>query len=117
MANSNRSVLLQANAAVAKGDHEGFLAHCTDDVTWQFIGAQTLSGKDAVRAYMKETYVEPPSFTVDRLVAGEDHLTAMGEIELKDKSGKRVCYAYCDVWRLRDNKLAELRAYVVELKS
>ena len=116
MSEANKSILNRANAAVVAGDHEGFLAHCTEDVVWTFVGDQTLSGKEAVRQYMNATYVEPPRFRVDHLIAEHDFVTAMGEIDLKDGPGKVVRYAYCDVWRIRDGKLAELKAFVVELK-
>ena len=116
MSEKNKAILKQANAAVAKGDFEGFLVHCTEDVEWIFVGEQTLKGKEAVRQYMKETYIEPPRFVVDHLIAEGDFVTVLGDITLKDESGKDVELAYCDVWRLRDGKLAELKAFVVEKK-
>ncbi len=117
MSETNKAILKQANAAVVKGDHEGFLSHCTDDVEWVFVGDQTLKGKEAVRRYMKATYIEPPTFTVAQLIAEDDFVTALGDISLKDETGKVVHSAYCDVWRLRDGKLAELRAFVVQIKG
>ena len=116
MSDQNQAVLTRANAEVVRGDHEGFLAHCTEDVVWEFVGERTLKGKEAVRRYMDETYAEPPRFTVARLIAEGDFVTAVGDITLKDEGGREVDYAYCDVWRLRDGKLAELRAFVVEMK-
>ena len=116
MSDNGKAILQRANAAVAKGDHEGFLSHCTDDVEWTFVGDKTLKGKEAVRQYIKAAYVEPPRFRVDQLIAEGDFVTALGEIDLTDETGKRVRSAYCDVWRIRDGKLAELRAFVVEIK-
>ena len=116
MSEQNKAVLTRANAAVAKGDYEGFLAHCTDDVVWTFVGDRILKGKEAVRQYMKATYVEPPRFRVDHLIAEGDFVTALGDIDLTDETGRLVHYAYCDVWRLRDGKLAQLKAFVVEVK-
>ncbi len=116
MSERNKAILRQANAAVVKGDHEGFLAHCTEDVEWSFVGDKTLKGKEAVRQYMKATYIEPPSFRVDHLIAEGDFVTALGDIDMKDETGKLVHSAYCDVWRIRDGKLAELKAFVVEIK-
>ena len=116
MSEANKATLRLANAAVVKGDHEGFLSHCTDDVEWTFVGERTLKGKEAVRQYMRTTYVEPPSFTVTHLIADDEFVTALGDIRVKDEAGKVVHSAYCDVWRIRDGKLAELRAFVVELK-
>lgn len=113
MSDDNKAILNRANAANERGDYEGFLAHCTDDVIWEFVGDRTLRGKQAVRRYMAETYRQPPRFSTDRLIAEGDFVTALGEIELPDASGRPVRYAYCDVWRLRDGKLAELKAYVI----
>ena len=117
MAQENKSILNQANAAVAKSDYEGFLSYCTEDVEWTFVGERTLKGKEAVRQYMKETYIEPPAFVVAHMIAEGDFVMAMGDITLKDDRGKEVHSSYCDVWRIRDGKLAELRAFVIEIKG
>lgn len=53
MSDKNKAVLEQANAAVVRGDHEAFLAHCTDDVVWTFVGDKTLKGKEAVRQVLE----------------------------------------------------------------
>lgn len=114
MPDANKAVLSKANEAIVRGDFEGFLAFCTDDTVWTFVGDRTLEGKEAVRQYMAEAYREPPVFRVDRMIAEGDDLTALGEITLKDEDGKATHHAYCDVWRFQDGKLAELRAFVVE---
>lgn len=111
------SILKQANAAISAGDHEGFLACCTDDTRWVFVGDRTLSGKEEVRQWMRETYRAPPVFDVHRWVTHGDELVAMGNITVVDENGQPVRSAYCDVWRLHDGKLAELHAFVVENAS
>jgi len=110
-----RAVLEQANAAITKGDYEGFLRFCTEDTEWRFMGDRTLRGKEEVRQWMAETYKEPPTFEVHELIGAAEFVTAIGEITLKDEAGKAVRNAYCDVWRFRDGKMAGLRAFVVEL--
>ena len=117
MSEKNKALLTQANAAVVRADYEEFLSHCTDDVKWTFVGDRTLDGKEAVRQYIKATYIEPPKFTVTHLIAEDDFVAALGEISIKSETGKVVRSTYCDVWRVRDGKLAELRAFVVELKA
>ncbi|NVM66878.1 ketosteroid isomerase-like protein [Mucilaginibacter sp. SG538B] len=112
----NKNVLLKANALVAEGNNEGFLSLCTEDIKWDFVGDKTLIGKEAVRAYMKEVYVKPPRFDVENLIAEGDFVTAIGKISTKDEDGKIIDYAYCDVWSFRDNKMAELKAFVIEIK-
>ena len=117
MPKTNKETLEQGNAAISRGDYEGFLTLCTEDTAWTFEGDQTLKGKAAVREYMKATYKEPPKFKVHRMIAEGDFVAAMGEITLKDEQGKAVDNTYCDVWRFRDGKMAELRAFVVESKT
>jgi uncharacterized protein (TIGR02246 family) len=117
MSERNKAILKQANAAVVRGDYEEFLSHCTEDVKWIFVGDKTLEGKEAVRRYMDSTYIEPPRFAVAQLIAEDDFVTAIGDIDITDETGKTVHSAYCDVWRIRDGKLAELRAFVIEIKE
>lgn len=111
---NNKAILEKANAAITQGDHEGFLAFCTDDTEWTFVGDKTLHGKEAVRQYMATAYAEPPKFMVDHLIAEGEFVTALGKISMKDENGKMVDYSYCDVWRFRDGKMAELKAFVIE---
>lgn len=113
----NKAILTEANAAVARGDYDGFASFCTEDTEWTFVGDRTLRGRAAVREWMVASYAEPPANTVTRLIAEGDYLTALGEISTKDKDGKVTRASYCDVWRLRDGKLAELQAFVVELAA
>lgn len=114
MSELNTTVLRKANAAVSAGDIEGFLSFCADDIVWSTVGAETLCGKEAVREWMAKEYAQPPTFTVDRLIAEGDFVAALGEIMSKDEKGRPITYSYCDVWRFRDRKMVELRAYVIE---
>lgn len=117
MNSDNKAVLLKANAAVTKGDNEGFLSFCTENIRYEFVGDQIFTGKEAVRAYMKAAYVEPPVFDVDTLIAQNDFVVAIGKISMKDERRKMINYSYCDVWRFEDGKMAELKAFVIELPT
>jgi uncharacterized protein (TIGR02246 family) len=114
MSDSNKAVLEKANAAIAAGDTEGFLSSCTDDIVWTTIGDSTLHGKQAVRQWMATAYREPPQFTVTNLIAEGDYVTALGDITVKDNGGEGVLHSYCDVWRFRGGKMAELKAFVIK---
>lgn len=117
MSQNNKAILEKANAAVTKGDNEGFLSFCTDDTEWTFVGDKTLRGKEAVRQYMAKVYIEPPKFMVANLIAEGDFVTALGNITMKDEDGQEVQYSYCDVWRFRDGKMAELKAFVIKSET
>lgn len=111
---NNKLILQKANAAIAGGDYEGFLSYCTEDTEWIFIGDETLKGKEAVKAYMTKAYIEPPIFDVEQLIAEGEFVTAIGKISLKNEQGKLIHYAYCDVWRFSNGKMAQLKAFVIE---
>lgn len=112
---TNKVILEKANTAVTAGDNEGFLSFFTDDIKWIFLGDKILEGKEAVRQYMKTTYIEPPKFVVDNLIAEGDFVSAVGKISMNDKEGRPTEYAYCDVWKFLDGKMAELTAFVIEI--
>ncbi len=114
MSGKNKANLEEANAAIAEGNYERFLSFCADDTQWTFVGDRTLKGKEAVRQYMATTYIEPPKFTVTNLIAEGDFVTALGDITMKDEDGKAADYSYCDIWRFRDDKIVELRAFVIK---
>jgi len=113
MSETNKEILRKANQAISQGDFEGFLLHCSEDTEWNFIGEQTIRGKDAVRQWMIETYKEPPRFRVDRMIADADFVAALGEIMIRNESGEDQRHAYCDVWRFEGGRMVELRAFVV----
>ncbi|QRY56382.1 ketosteroid isomerase [Sphingobacterium siyangense] len=110
----NITILHTANEFIAKGDYESFLAYCTADTKWVFIGERILHGKEEVRAYLKEFYQEPPVFDVEKSIEEGDFVMVTGEIRLRNKDGKYDHFDYCDIWRFEDGKMAELKAFVIE---
>ena len=112
MSELNKATLEKANAAITQDDFEKFLSFCTDDTEWTFVGDKTLKGKEAVRQYMAKAYSKPMKFHVANLIAEGDYLTALGGITMDG-----IDYSYCDVWRFRDGKLAELKAFVIKTET
>lgn len=117
MSEKNKTTLQKANAAISEGDVEGFLSFCTDDIEWTAVGEQTIKGKEAVRQWLATTYGEPPQYTVTDCIAEGDFLTVLGEITLKGKDGQPLLHSYCDVWRFRGEKMAQLRAFVIPTEA
>ncbi len=63
---------------------------------------------------MATAYVEPPKFMVENLIGEGDFVTAIGKISMLDDDGKMADFLYCDVWRFRDGKMDELKAFVIK---
>ena len=117
MIQNNKATLEKANAAISKGNFDGFLEFCVDDIIWNMIGDESLKGKESVREWMRRTYTTPPDFNAERWIIEGNMLAVMGNITLKTADGKSVRSKYCDVWRFRDGKMAELNAYAVEIEK
>lgn len=113
MALSKKDVIKEVDAAFARNDVEGFLAFCHDDFVWTMVGSDPVTGKDAIRKWMGSGPPEPPNFTANTVVAEGDFVTSIGDMTMTENSAV-VPYAYCDVWRFRGDKLAELRAFVIK---
>ncbi len=113
MSASHKATLERANAAIATGDIEGFLVHCTDDIQWTTVGESTIDGKEALRQWMATAYAEAPTFSLHRLVAEDDVVVALGDIVANHDDGTSTRQAYADVWRFRDGRMAELQAFVI----
>ena len=116
MSARNTAIVDDVNAAFAANNIEGFLAHCTSDVVWTMVGDRTVTGVDAIRSWLSATQSEAPNFTVDHVSGDGDTVTAYGDMTMKGENGSVEPYAFCDVYRFRGDKIAELRSYVVSTK-
>jgi ketosteroid isomerase-like protein len=113
MALDKKAVIAEVNEAFARNDIERVLAHCHEDFIWTMVGSEPVQGKDAVRQWTKQAPSEPPSFTVQTVIGDGDFVSAIGDMTMKE-NGVVVPYAYCDVWRFRGDKIAELKAFVMK---
>lgn len=113
MSARNKAVVEKINEAFARNDVEGFLAHCSEDMSWTMVGHAAVKGKDAIRKWMGQGPSAPPQFTVDTVVAEGDVVTVIGDMTMSE-NGTVVPYAYCDVWRFDGDQVVELKAYVIK---
>jgi ketosteroid isomerase-like protein len=108
-----KQILTDANAAIAGGDHEGFLRYCSEDIEWEVVGERTFHGKPAVREYLVSDGSSLTRFTVTEMIAEGDLLTVLGDLFSDGEDGTEVRNAYCDVWRFRGDEMVQLRAFVI----
>jgi uncharacterized protein len=118
MSETNKAIIEKVNAAFLKGGTEEFLSFCTEDIQWTMLGDRTVKGKDAILNWMAPMKtMEPPKFTVKNVIAEGDFVVACGDMTMKDTEGKIVPYSYCDVYRFRGDKIAELTSYVIKTEA
>ena len=118
MAQTNKQTIEKVNAAFADNKPEIFLDNCTEDVVWTFVGEKTNKGKTAIRDWMAEMKdMDPPNFTVDQMIAEGDSVACFGDMTMKDESGKLGKFSYCDFYRFKGDKIAELKSFIVKHKT
>ncbi|GAA0801834.1 nuclear transport factor 2 family protein [Spirilliplanes yamanashiensis] len=99
-----------------KNDHTQILSCLTDDIEWTVFGAFRLTGKQAYDAAIEGPgWTAPPKLGVVRMVEEGDVVMAelTGEVIQADGTVGRLSMA--EVFRMRDGKICERRAWVIPL--
>jgi uncharacterized protein len=114
MTANRKEIVQQINEAFAENNLENVLAFCTDDLTWTMVGDTTVRGKDAIRKWMASMNPQPPQFTIQHTVAEGDFVITRGDMMMQaKKNGPSFPYTFCDIYRFRGDKVAELTAFVI----
>jgi ketosteroid isomerase-like protein len=101
-----------------KSDHDQILGCLTDDIRWTVFGAFRLEGKDAYDAEIENpAFRGSPSITITRMVEEGDVVMAEMTLEAERATGETMRAAMGEVFVFRGDKIAERRAYVIELKE
>ena len=101
-----------------KSDHEQILACLTDDIRWTVFGAYRLEGKEAYDAEIENpAFTGSPTITITRMVEEDDVVMAEMTLEAQRATGETMRAAMGEVFVFRNGKIAERRAYVVELEE
>jgi ketosteroid isomerase-like protein len=99
-------------------DHARILSCLTDDIEWTVFGAFHLVGKQAYDdAIESPGFVAPPQLEVVRMVEQDDVVMAELRGTVKRESGEEMRMSMAEVFVMRDGKIAERRAWVIELKE
>lgn len=105
------------NEAFASCDLDFLMENVTDDIEWNVVGENKVSGIDEFRETMERMKeMGPMNITVSEIILKKDRAVVEGIVQLK-KPGKRRKYAFCDIYVLKKdtNKVKELRTYVTKI--
>jgi ketosteroid isomerase-like protein len=118
MSEKNKETVEKVNAAFAENNPDVFLSNCADNAVWNMVGEKTTNGKKAIQEWLAEMKdMEPPKFTVDRIVAEGDSVVCYGDMTMKDKDGMNQSYSYCDIYRFEKDKVTELTSFVIKTEK
>jgi uncharacterized protein len=115
---ANKDTVLRYLDGFNRSDHQQILSCLTDDIRWTVFGAYRLEGKDAYDAEIENPAFEgSPVIEVNGMVEEGDVIMAELSIEAKRATGETMRLVAGEVFAFRDGKIAERRAYLVELKE
>lgn len=101
-----------------KNDHEQILSCLTDSITWTVFGAFRLTDKEAYDATIEgPSFNPPPTLDVVRTVDQDDVIMAEMTGSVRRETGEVMRMTMAEVSVMRDAKIAERRAGVIELKE
>ena len=118
MSSENKRIVEKINKAFSDGNTEGFLEMCHEDVVWNMVGEKSTESKSAIREWMSSMEgMEPPKFTVDKMIAEGDSVVCYGGMRMKGEDGIEGDYSYCDVYEFAGGKVKQLQSFVVKHKT
>ena len=99
-------------------DHAQILSCLTDDIEWTVFGFYKVHGKEAYDQNIENVaFTGSPTITITRMVEEDDVVMAEMTLEAHWASGETMRAAMAEVFVMRDGKIDERRAYVIELKE
>ncbi|GAA4457223.1 hypothetical protein GCM10023189_27600 [Nibrella saemangeumensis] len=121
MTHSNEETIRAAYGAFVKGDLEGYLQYCTDNITFSVPGHGKISGlfkKDefispwvsGVMELTKGTFRE----TVNDIVANDHRGVVLATHEF-ERNGRSFKYDTAHIYRIKDGKLDSFEEYPADL--
>ena len=98
-------------------DRELILSCLTEDVAWRIPGMFEVRGKaEFANHIVDEGFVGKPVITVTRLTEENDVVIAEGSVRAPREDGDILDLAFCDVFEMRDARIARLVSYLVPAK-
>ncbi|WP_159039942.1 nuclear transport factor 2 family protein [Christiangramia fulva] len=113
-----KDLIEKMNEAFASCDLDFLVSNVTEDIKWDIVGEDKLSGLDEFREQLEKMKENGPmDITVNDIIIDDDRAVVEGIFQLKEP-GKRRRFAFCDVYVFKKdkNKVRELRTYVTKMK-
>jgi len=116
----NKQVVIDFYEAGARGDMDACFALLSDDVTWTNIGSTKYSGEYRGKQQLVERLLGPLfsqlkagiRTRIERLVAEDDIVVAQTSGTAETLDGRPYNNTYCQVIRIRDGQIAEVKEYL-----
>jgi len=108
-----KEILRDFNIALAKGNVGEVLGWVSDDIAWNLVGNQQVTGKEDFEKALRGSNTKVARLTIENIITHGKSAAVDGELELTN--GFRI--SFCDVYGFtsagRAAKIRSITAYVV----
>lgn len=111
---ATRALVNDINDAWVAGDMDAVVDHLTDDFQWTLVGELSTNGKQGFidqLQQMKE--MKTTASSTDNIVVDGTTATVNGTMTCVDPDGAPSTFGFCDIYKLRGDKVKEMTSYVV----
>jgi len=116
----NKQLIKKLNEAFCEGNRKFILMHLADDIKWNIVGMPPINGKEdflRVMEMMESAVGGFPSITIKNIISEGDYVVVENSGSSKNIPGKPFNPSYCEVYRLKNEKILELTTYVVDTET
>ena len=114
----NKQTVQKYMDAFTRTDHAEILSCLTDDVEWLIPSAFQTKGKSEFDKQIEgEGFTGHPSIEVTRMIEEDDVVVAEGRVRVARKDGGTLHAVFCDVFVMRNAKIAHLTSYLMEVPA
>jgi len=113
MKTTNSQLQIKISEKFAEGNFEFAETYLADDIKWNILGENSITGKQQVLEVSKMLHLESfPTITIKNIVAEGNYVVIESTGEATTKKGTPYNQTYCDVFRFNEGKLEEVTTYL-----
>jgi len=102
--------------AFDENDVETILNSVTDDIVWNMVGNETVSGKENLRKFFADhADMKMISSTKDHIIIDGDSACVDGYVHCSDGKDKNFHMNYCDIYDIEKEKIKKITSYCVNI--
>lgn len=107
-----KDIVKEVNKSFEENNHDAFMSHCSDNITWTMVGEEPMRGKDAILRFLEPMKGSPSSKIELINTIQEGYMVA--STGMMTMAGKSSSMHFCDIYRFDGDKIEEMTSYIVD---
>jgi ketosteroid isomerase-like protein len=111
----NKKLVKKINEAFAKGNFTFISEHLEDNIKWKIVGMPEIIGRDEFMNSVKMLELENFLNHTEKNIIAEGDYVVVESSANKNSKTKVFTPSFCDIYRIKDEKIIELTTYIVDI--